>query len=490
MACKGLQYSLGNQREENLRSCPSSFINGIWSLDTGEPHTNLNPATEKPCGVVLYGSSLDVDLAVAAARQSFPSFSAATVSSRLALLDRIETAYLRRRKDLALAISEEIGAPMALADGAQTAGFLAHLGVMRKVLRSFEFDSPHGSVLISREPIGVCGLITPWNWPVGQVASKIIPALAAGCTVVLKPSELSPFSAQILMEILTEADVPPGVVNLVNGAGGVVGAAIASHPDIDMVSFTGSTRAGVNVARDAASTVKRVQQELGGKSPNVILPHSDIEKHVSHGVMAVMRNSGQSCNAPTRMFVHRDQMAAACAIASRVAAAVTVGPPGSEADIGPVISEAQWEKVQNYIKSGVAQGATLLAGGTGRPDGLDTGYFVKPTVFANVLPHMTIAKEEIFGPVLCISSYDTISNVIDAANDTPYGLAAYVSGSNLEEVRSVARRLRAGQISMNGAATDFSVPFGGYKQSGNGREWGESGLAEYLEVKAILGHGQ
>jgi aldehyde dehydrogenase (NAD+) len=381
-----------------------------------------------------------------------------------------------------------MGAPALLSQKAQAAMGIGHLQTSLSVLKNYHFQEQRGTTMIVKEPIGVCGLITPWNWPVNQIACKVAPALAVGCTMVLKPSEIAPFSAQIWTEVMHAAGVPAGVFNLVNGDGPTVGAAISSHPGVDMVSFTGSTRAGIEVARNAAPTVKRVHQELGGKSPNIILPDADIKKSVTAGVRGVMQNSGQSCNAPTRMLVPNSKMAEALAVAKEVAEATTVGAPDSGAAIGPVISATQWDKIQTLINRGIEEGATVVAGGPGKPAGLETGYYVKPTVLGPVSNDKTIAREEIFGPVLVIIGYDTVEQAVQIANDTPYGLAAYVSAGDLEAARKVASKLRAGQVNINSAATDIMAPFGGFKQSGNGREWGDHAFAEFLEVKAVLGY--
>jgi aldehyde dehydrogenase (NAD+) len=391
---------------------------------------------------------------------------------------------------MAAAITEEMGAPAMLSQKAQAAMGVGHLTTALNVLTDYKFSEQRGSTLLVKEPIGVCGLITPWNWPVNQIACKVAPALAVGCTMVLKPSEIAPFSAQVWTEILHAAGVPAGVFNLVNGDGPTVGAAISSHPEVDMVSFTGSTRAGIEVARNAAPTVKRVHQELGGKSPNILLPDlagADLQKAVTAGVRSVMSNSGQSCNAPTRMLVPNAKMAEVLAIAKAACEGTTVGDPASGAAIGPVISAAQWNKIQGLIERGIEEGAGVVAGGPGKPAGLETGYYVKPTVLGPVKNTATIAREEIFGPVLTILGYDTVDEAVAIANDTPYGLAAYVSGTDPEATRKVASRLRAGQVNLNSAATDLMAPFGGFKQSGNGREWGEHAFGEFLEVKAVLG---
>jgi aldehyde dehydrogenase (NAD+) len=366
---------------------------------------------------------------------------------------------------------------------------MAHLNQMLAVLKDFAFESVRGTTLIAREPVGVCGFITPWNWPMNQIACKVVPALAAGCTMVLKPSEFTPLDAVIFAEILQAAGVPKGVFNLINGDGPTVGQALATHPDIDMVSFTGSTRAGIAVAKAAADTVKRVHQELGGKSANIILADADLQKAVASGVQACFLNSGQSCDAPTRMFVQAKQHDQAAAIAKAAAEATKAGDPTVKGTgIGPVVNEAQFRKIQRLIETGIAEGATLVAGGPGRPEGVNRGYFVRPTVFANVKPEMTIAREEIFGPVLSILPYDTEEQAIRMANDTVYGLSGYVQSGDVEHARRVAAQLRTGQVRVNGAGPDFAAPFGGYKQSGNGREWGEFGLEEFLETKAVIGY--
>ncbi len=471
-----------------MRDYLKFYINGAW-VDPVTPKTLdvINPATEGVAGRISMGSAADVDAAVRAARAAFASYSQTSVADRVALLEAILAEYKKRYADMAAAITEEMGAPAVLAQKAQAAMGVGHLTTALNVLKDYKFSEQRGSTLLAKEPIGVCGLITPWNWPVNQIACKVAPALAVGCTMVLKPSELSPFSAQIWTEIMHAAGVPAGVFNLVNGDGPTVGAAISSHPEVDLVSFTGSTRAGIEVARNAAPTVKRVHQELGGKSPNIILPDADLQKAVTAGVRGVMNNSGQSCNAPTRMLVPNSRMAEALAIAKTVAEATTVGAPDSGAALGPVISATQWDKIETLIAKGMAEGATVVAGGLGKPEGLDKGYYVKPTVLGHVNNQMTVAREEIFGPVLTILGYDTVDEAVAIANDTPYGLAAYVSGTDVEQVRQVAGRLRAGQVNINSAAPDLMAPFGGFKQSGNGREWGEHAFGEFLEVKAMLG---
>jgi aldehyde dehydrogenase (NAD+) len=465
------------------------YIDGRW-VDPVEarPFDVINPSTEEPIARIALGSAKDVDSAVQAARRAFESFSQTTREERLALLGKIVAAYQKRYDEIARTISEEMGAPFWLAKAAQAATGLGHLGQVVQILQSYPFQEERGTTLISREPAGVCGFITPWNWPVNQIMCKVAPALAAGCTMVLKPTEIAPLNALILAEIFDEAGVPAGVFNLVNGDGPTVGQAIASHPEVDLVSFTGSTRAGILVAKAAADTVKRVTQELGGKSANILLDDVDLQAAVSGGVTGCTLNTGQSCNAPTRMLVPEKLHARALEIAKVAAEGVTVGDPFAEGvRIGPLVSEAQWNKVQGLIQKGIDEGATLVTGGTGRPEGIERGYFVRPTVFGNVRNDMTIAREEIFGPVLSILPYRDEEDAIRIANETPYGLSNYVSSGNLERARRVALRLRSGNVHVNGAGADFAAPFGGYKQSGNGREWGIFGFEEFLEVKAVMG---
>jgi aldehyde dehydrogenase (NAD+) len=466
------------------------FIGGAW-VDPVDPRpvAVIDPATEEPAATLSLGGAADFDRAVAAARAAFPAFAATERSARVALLRRVAAGLEARRGAIAEAITTEMGAPSAFSRDVHVGMSIAYLADMADVLARFAGESRLGDALIVHEPIGVCGLITPWNWPLNQIVSKLAAALAAGCTVVLKPSEIAPLSALLLAEVLAEAGVPPGVFNLVNGDGPTVGQAIAAHPDIDMVSFTGSTRAGILVARAAADSVKRVHQELGGKSANIILPDADLGAAVADGVRRCFVNAGQSCIAPTRMLVDRRQADAAVAIAVAAAAAVSVGDPRAPATtMGPVASAAQYEKVERLIGTGIAEGATLAAGGLGRPEGLSRGYYVRPTVFAGVTPDMTIAREEIFGPVLSILSYDGEDEAVAIANGTPYGLGAYVFSGDLGRARRVGARLRAGRVYLNGAPASASAPFGGYKQSGNGRELGEIGLREFFEVKALLGY--
>lgn len=466
------------------------YIDGDW-VDPVAAHDFpvINPATEQAIATISLGTAADVDCGVAAAKRAFESYSETSVDERMALLRRIIDVYQSKMSEMAETISQEMGAPLSLARKAQAPAGLAHLLEMVKVLEHFNFEEIKGSTLMRKEPVGVCGLITPWNWPMNQIACKVAPALAAGCTVVLKPSEMAPLSANLFAQILHEAGVPAGVFNLINGDGRTVGAAIASHPDIAMVSFTGSTRAGVAVAIAAAPTVKRVTQELGGKSAYIILEDADFEKAVTHCAQECFRNSGQSCNAPTRMLVPQTRAAEAAAVAKRTAEATKVGDPSAEdTGNGPLAGKSQFEKVQQLIHQGIAEGAALAAGGPGRPDGLRQGYFVRPTVFADVDNHMTIAREEIFGPVLCIIPYKEEEDAVRIANDTPYGLSGFVSSGDRSRAAQVAKRIRSGNVHINAARVDFAACFGGYKQSGNGREWGEAGLEEFLELKAIMGY--
>ena len=466
------------------------YIDGKW-VDPVEPRTLdvINPATEEVYGRISIGSAADVDKAVVAAARAFESYSQTTREERVDLLSSILDVFKKRYDDIADAIMNEMGAPVTLARNAQAASGPQHFKAALKALKDYKFEEQLGTTLVVKEPIGVCGLITPWNWPMNQIAVKVAPALAAGCTMILKPSEIAPFDAIIFAEVLDEAGVPAGVFNLINGDGPGVGTALAQHPGIAMISFTGSTRAGVLVAQNAAPTVKRVAQELGGKSANILLDDADFAKAVASGAGDCFENTGQSCDAPTRMLVPRDRMDEAAEIAAGVARSIKVGDPRDEStNVGPLVSDTQWKKVQDLIQEGVDEGARLDAGGTGRPDGLDRGYFVKPTVFSNVSNDMTIAREEIFGPVLSIIPYDDEDDAVRIANDTPYGLSSYVSSSNLDRARRVASKIRAGMVHINGAWLDSMAPFGGYKQSGNGREWGAHGIDEFLEVKSIYGY--
>jgi len=473
-----------------MREMLKFYIDGKW-VDPATPNSLdvINPATEEVCGRISLGSAADVDLAVAAAKRAFESYSQTTREERIELLEAILAEFDNRHEEVAEAIMEEMGAPWGLAKDSQAASGPQHFKAAIRALKSYEFEEFNRTTLVRKEPIGVCGLITPWNWPMNQVAVKVAPALAAGCTMVLKPSEIAPFDAMIFAEILDAAGVPAGVFNLVNGDGPGVGTALSQHPDVDMMSFTGSTRAGVLVAQNAAPTVKRVAQELGGKSANIVLDDADLEKVVKNGAGDVFENTGQSCDAPSRMLVPRDRMEEAAAFAAAVAEATVVGDPRDEqTEVGPLVSDVQWGKVQALIQKGIDEGATLAAGGTGKPDGIDKGYFARPTVFADVSNDMTIAREEIFGPVLSIIPYEDEDDAVRIANDTPYGLSGYVSSSNLDRARKVAARMRTGMVHINGAWADSASPFGGYKQSGNGREWGAHGIDEFLEVKSIYGY--
>ena len=466
------------------------YIDGKWVAPTQQhDFPVINPATEAQIATISLGSAADVDKAVAAAKRAFDSFSGTTVEQRREILQRIVAVYKANSQEMAQAISSEMGAPLAFAKAAQVGAGLAHFMEVIRLLETFKFDEIRGATLFRKEPIGVCGLITPWNWPMNQIVAKVAPALAAGCTMVLKPSELAPLSAYLFAQILDEAKVPAGVFNLVNGDGPTVGAALSTHPDIAMVSFTGSTRAGVAVATAAAPTVKRVTQELGGKSANIILDDANFAAAVKEGAVSCFRNTGQSCNAPTRMLVPKSRMAEAAEAAKEAAAATNVGDPNAETtNLGPLSGKAQFEKVERLIQKGIDEGAKLVAGGPGRPEGLTHGYYAKPTVFADVKNDMTIAREEIFGPVLCIIPYENEDDAVRIANDTPYGLSGFVTSGDLEHARKVAKRIRSGNVHINGARPDFAGCFGGYKQSGNGREWGESGLEEFLELKTVFGY--
>ncbi len=467
------------------------YIDGVWVLPgTPNIHTVVNPATEEPAGQISLGTRADVDAAVAAARRAFPSYSQSSAKERIALLERIVQGYEARKEDLARAMTLEMGTPITFSRQVQNGLGIGQFQQMVQTLQTYEFDEVVNDTLIRREAIGVCGLITPWNWPINQVTTKLAAALGAGCTVVLKPSEVAPLSVIILAEILHAAGVPKGVFNLVNGDGPTVGDAISSHPDIDMVSFTGSTRAGILIAKAAADTVKRVTQELGGKSANILLPDADLSKAVPEGLMAAFRNAGQSCIAPTRMLVHRSQLKEVQELARQTAARMKVGDPmDPSVVVGPLANRAQFEKVQSMIEAGTREGATLVCGGPGRAAGGNRGYFVRPTVFADVTPNMTIAREEIFGPVLSMMTYDSEEEAISIANDTVYGLGAYVQSKDLAHAQRVGAQLRAGRVYLG--AHRFPIldaPFGGYKRSGNGREMGKWGLEEYLEVKALIGY--
>ncbi|WP_116812125.1 aldehyde dehydrogenase family protein [Steroidobacter cummioxidans] len=473
-----------------MYDCRRFFIDGEWLTPAGRKEALvINPATEQPVGQILLGSAEDVDAAVKAARTAFATYSQTSREERIALFERIVKVYEANIERLAQAVSDEMGAPMTLALQAQAGSGFRHLSTALTILKDFEFEERLGTTLIAREPIGVCGLITPWNWPLNQISCKVAPALAVGCAVVLKPSEVAPVTAHIFAEILAEAGVPKGVFNLVDGDGPGVGEAISRHPDIDMVSFTGSTRAGVLVAKAAADTVKRVSQELGGKSANIILEDADIAVSVAHGVNWMMTNSGQSCNAPSRMLVPADRHDEAVEVAKKTAEQLVVGDPKAPGvTTGPVANKLHFERVQALIAKGIEEGAKPVIGGVGRPDGIERGYFVKPTIFAGVTNEMTIAREEVFGPVMVLIPYRDEADAIRIANDSVYGLSGHVHSANIESARRVASKIRTGMIHVNGAARDMFAPFGGYKQSGNGREWGREGFKEFLETKALMGY--
>jgi len=471
-----------------VKNAQKFYIDGSWVKPSGSATLDvINPATEKPITAIAMGAQADVDAAVAAARAAFESFSSTPVSDRVDLLRAIGAAIRAREPELAEAITTEMGAPRGLALALQAPAGRFHFNTAAKILANYEFEERLGTSLVVKEPIGVVGMITPWNWPINQAACKIAPAIAAGCTMVLKPSEVSPLSAIILTDIMHEAGLPPGVFNLVQGDGASVGSALAAHSDVDMITFTGSTRAGVEVAKTAAPTVKRVAQELGGKSANIILDDANFSHAINRDAFEMCLNTGQSCNAGTRMLVPMARMDEAVAAAVEAVETLSVGDPSQPTtSVGPVVSQVQWDRIQELIQVGIDEGAQLVAGGTGRPDGIEAGYFIRPTVFANVTNDAQIAQEEIFGPVLVLIGYEDDDDAVRIANDSPYGLSGYISGSHDRAV-AVAKRIRTGEIHVNGAGPDFDAPFGGYKQSGNGREWGEHGFTEFLETKAILG---
>ncbi len=471
-----------------IKAYNNFYINGKWVVPTEKKTLDvINPATEEAFATISLGSATDVDAAAKAARAAFPAWSQSSIETRIQIINKIIAGLKARGDEMATAISNEMGAPMGMAKTAQLGSGIGHFAAIIGILENYQFEEIRGSTRIIKEPAGVCGFITPWNWPLNQIACKVAPALAAGCAIVLKPSEVAPISGYILAEIIAESGLPAGVFNLVNGDGPTVGAAIAAHPEIDLVSFTGSTRAGRDVAKAAADTIKRVTQELGGKSANIILEDADFAKAVSGGVIGCFGNSGQSCNAPTRMLVPQSRMAEAIEIAKAAAAKAKVGDPlDATTRLGPVVSAVQFEKINALIQKGLDEGAELVVGGTGRPEGLSKGYYIKPTVFANVSNDMTIAREEIFGPVLSIIGYKDDADAVRIANDTEYGLSGYVSGEP-QHAQKVARQIRTGMVHINGAGPDFSAPFGGYKKSGNGREWGVEGFEEFLETKSMLG---
>ena len=473
-----------------MKTLDKHYINGEWVTPDGIAFRNVvNPATEEVSGKMILGTANDVDAAVAAAKAAFESFSQTTREERLAILDRIIAEYQKRMPEMADVITLEMGAPAFLATKAHAPSGIGHLITARKVLETFAFEEDSGPTRVAKEAIGVVGMITPWNWPINQIACKVAPAIATGCSMVLKPSEVAPYSCQLFTEVMEAADVPKGVYNVVYGEGLTVGEAISGHPDVDMVSVTGSTRMGAAVQANAAQTIKRVTQELGGKSANILLDDADFEEAVTRETISVMRNTGQTCTALTRMLVPADRMDEAAVIAAKAAATVITGDPKAEGTtMGPIANAQQFEKVGLLIEKGVEEGARVVAGGPGRPDGLDKGFFVKPTVFADVTPDMTIAREEIFGPVLSIIGYENEEEAVSIANDSPYGLSGAVQSADVDRARRVASKMRTGMVYINGAAGDINAPFGGYKQSGNGREWGAHAFNDFLELKSVLGY--
>ena len=474
-----------------MKVCEEFYIDGEWVKPVNGLKTLdvINPATEEVFGRIALGDKDDVDAAVEAAYSAFETFGFSSVEERISLLEKILEVYQGKYDEIAETISSEMGAPIGLSKAAQAATGLGHFSTALETLKNYKFEEVKGSALIRKEPIGVVGMITPWNWPINQISCKVGPAIAAGCTMVLKPTEIAPFNAILLAEVLHEAGVPKGVFNLVNGDGPTVGEAMSAHPKIDMMSFTGSTRAGVAVAKGSADTVKRVHQELGGKSANIILDDADFSKAVSKGTAHMFNNTGQSCNAPSRMLVPAARQDEAKEAAKAVAEGIVIGDPSEEStNMGPVVSDVQFNKIQGLIEKGIEEGAEVVVGGPGKPEGLNQGYFVKPTVFANVSNDMTIAREEIFGPVLCIIPYQDEDDAIKIANDTPYGLSGYVSSEDPERALNVARKIRSGNVHINNKPTGIDAPFGGFKQSGNGREWGEFGFVEFLEIKAVMGY--
>ena len=469
--------------------CNKFYINGAWVEPYGTTIVNvINPATEKPAGTLTLGAEGDVNAAVAAAKAAFPAFSRTSVAERIEILEYINSELIRRNDEIADLITAEMGAPVGLSRNAQAPSGPQHFGEVIEVLKSFDFEDVLGSTRVRKEPIGVCALITPWNWPMNQIATKVAPAIAAGCTMVLKPSEMAPFDAAILADIIDGSGLPAGVFNLIHGDGAVVGNAMTSHKDVDMVSFTGSTRAGVMISKNAAPTIKRVALELGGKSANIILDDADLKEAIPSSIFSIMSNTGQSCNAPTRMFVPEDKYEEVRAIAAATAAKVKVGDPTDpDKKVGPISNRNQFNRVKELVQAGIDEKADLIAGGPGLPDGIDAGFFVKPTVFGKVTPDMRIAREEVFGPVLSILTYKTEEEAIEMANDTEYGLSGYVWAGDKNRAVAVANQLRTGMVHINGADLDAAAPFGGYKQSGNGREWGVYGLEEFLETKSVYG---
>lgn len=474
-----------------MRDYTQFYVDGKWITPHGQKLLSvINPATEAEAGKIVMGNEADVNFAVEAARRAFQTWSNTPKKERIKIITDFSRLYAERVTDVACAITEEMGAPMWLAEQYQAPAGLAHFIIGLTEFAKYELEEKKGTSRVVKEPIGVCGFITPWNWPMNQLTAKLAPALLAGCTVVHKPSEVAPLSSYILAQIAHDAGLPKGVYNMVNGDGPTVGAAIASHPKVDMISFTGSTRAGVSVAQAAAPTVKRVHQELGGKSPNIILDDANFELAVEAGVDAVMLNSGQSCNAPTRMLVPHSKMKQVARIAEKVTQNWKPGDPADNAKMGPVVSAAQWSKIQRLIQLGIDEGATLVTGGIGKPYDCEIGFFVKPTIFADVTNDMTIAQEEVFGPVLVIIGYHTEEDAIQIANDTPYGLAGYIYGENRNQIQNIAKQIRAGYITINAAQMDVTVPFGGYKMSGNGREFGTHAFDDFHELKSIVGYNK
>lgn len=470
-----------------MREYKKFYIDGAWVAPIAPREADvINPATEEVSGQISLGSNADVDAAVKAARRAFDSWSQTTPSDRLAILKRVQAEYERRSAELGAAVTEEMGAPAELGSGFHAALGAGHLQTVIEVLENFEFEELRGQTLFVKEPIGVCGLITPWNWPLNQVAVKVFPALAVGCTMVLKPPQLAPYSAQILAEIIDAAGVPAGVFNMVQGRGSEIGTALSTHPDVDLISFTGSESVGVEIAQNAAPTVKRVCQELGGKSAYIVLDDDAMATHIGNACGGMMTNCGQTCSAGSRLLVPAARLDEAVAAAKEAVASMTVGDPLSGVTMGPVVSKSQFNIIQEYIQKGIDEGAELVAGGLGRPDGLERGYYIKPTIFVTD-NHTVIAREEIFGPVLCIIPYQSLDDAVAIANDSDFGLAGYVDGLDAETCRAVAKRIRAGWVAVNGGF-DFHAAFGGYKRSGNGREWGKTGFDEYLELKSVLGY--
>lgn len=474
-----------------MNLCNEFYINGEWVKPVSQQLTIdiVNPANEQVIGQVSLGTENDIDLAVKSAAKAFESWSLTTREERLAVLDSIIEQYKQRLPEMAEAISKEMGAPMSMAKNSQAPIGITHFQTSRKALEDYSFEKSIGKSHVVKEPIGVCGFITPWNWPMNQIACKVAPAIACGCTMVLKPSEFAPLSAKLFAEIMHDAGVPKGVFNMIYGDGPNVGAALTSHPLVEMVSLTGSTRAGIQVSKSAAETVKRVALELGGKSANIILDDVDLEKVIAAGATECFRNTGQSCNAPTRMLVPQELHDQAVEIAVRTANQTKPGDPNEKtSDIGPLSNPAQNTKVQRMIQQAIDEGSNLVAGGAGKPEGLDKGFFVKPTVFANVKNDEMIAREEVFGPVLAILPYKDADHAVQIANDTPYGLACYIQSKDQDNARAMARKIRAGTVFLNGNNFDPIAPFGGYKQSGNGREWGDFAFDDFLEIKGIVGY--